>query len=470
MTLSTPPLTPPPAATPVRRRWLLPALAAALLAGAAGAWGWFRPVPVEPPMPPEVSDPEVRHAIETARQKVRAAPRSAAAWGDLGIVLLAHICYPEADACFAEAARLEPGNARWPYYRGLIALTRDTDNALPLLRQAAALGHPDPAYQSALRLRLAETLLERDAVDEAEALFREELKREPGNPRAALGLGLIAQLHGDQRAAADLLSVARFSPLTQKRATAQLAVLARAHGDDAAADDLEQKAAAMPDDPGGTVPLEMPDPFVAAVGRAEVGRHARLREIDELEKTHQYARAAEIFLEQLQKERTATACSGAGLNLGRIGDYDRALPLLREAIELEPGRAEHHYVLAVTLFRQAEEQARRSPDAPQVRQGFREAAESARRATERKADYALAYLLWGRALLALKEPAAAVAPLRRGIVCRPENFDLQLLLGEALLDAGQEHEAAVHLENARKLRPKDERALQALERLHKKGG
>jgi hypothetical protein len=51
---------------------------AVALAAAAGAW-WLRPAPVDPPMPLDIKDAEVRHAIEQARQKVLAKPRSDAA-------------------------------------------------------------------------------------------------------------------------------------------------------------------------------------------------------------------------------------------------------------------------------------------------------------------------------------------------------------------------------------------------------
>jgi tetratricopeptide (TPR) repeat protein len=99
---------------------------------------------------------------------------------------------------------------------------------------------------------------------------------------------------------------------------------------------------------------------------------------------------------------------------------------------------------------------------------LREAADAARLAAERKPDYAAAYLLWGSALMQLGEPEAAVGPLRKGVACRPEMFNLQLALGEALSQTNAVLEAETHLENARKLAPKDPRADQALARLAKK--
>src|SRR5438105_5816777 len=100
------------------RPWRRCALVAlALLGIGAAAWWWWRPSAVEPPLPPNVQDPEVLAVIDKARREVRSSPRSAAAWGKLGSVLLAHLCTREADQCFAEAARLDPGDARWSYLR-----------------------------------------------------------------------------------------------------------------------------------------------------------------------------------------------------------------------------------------------------------------------------------------------------------------------------------------------------------------
>jgi len=44
-------------------------------------------------------------------------------------------------------------------------------------------------------------------------------------------------------------------------------------------------------------------------------------------------------------------------------------------------------------------------------------------------------------------------------------MDLQLALGEALLEAGQSTEAQIHLQNAQRLDPKDPRPSAALKRL-----
>jgi tetratricopeptide (TPR) repeat protein len=415
-------------------------------------------------MPPEIEAVEVRRAIERARQEVLDNPRSGAAWGHLGMVLEAHLYEAEAGRCFAEAARLDPADPRWPYFRGLIALKYDPDNALPFLRQAIACPH-SPEQGPTLRLRLAEALLERRDLDEAEKLFRAEWRRAPDNHRAVFGLGLVAVARGDPKAAAGFLTAARASQDIRKRATAQLAALARARGDEAAAANYEKELAALPNDP-----LAWPDPLVEQIVRLQVGPRNRDQEIAQLEQKGRFAEAAKAYLEEIEVRPTGQAYVGAGVNLARLGDYDRAVPLLREGVRRGRDNTNAHYTLSLVLFSRAEKEWQQRPGSARAREWFREAIVHARRATELKPDHARAYLHWGLALKYLGQAGEAVAPLRKGVACRPGEIELQLALGEALLEVGQFQEAQTHLENAHQLDGKDPRPGKALQRLRQKKG
>src|SRR5579859_5972390 len=82
-----------------------------------GLWLWWARTPRPEPPRPDLSDadPQVVEAIEEARQAVLHAPRSASAWGRLGMVLRAHDFGEEANTCFAHAEQLDPNEPRWPY-------------------------------------------------------------------------------------------------------------------------------------------------------------------------------------------------------------------------------------------------------------------------------------------------------------------------------------------------------------------
>jgi tetratricopeptide (TPR) repeat protein len=453
---------PPPARTGGLRSWALGGVALAALAGAAaGAWWWHRPA-VEPPPVPDMPDAEVRLATERARQKVLDHPHDAKAWGDLGTTFLVHSFEHEADQCFAHAARLDPADARWRYGRAMIVLKRDPDHAIAYLRQAAACADSWPEGRSTVRLQLAQAVLARRELDEAESLFQDELRREPGNARATFGLGLVAVARGHDRAAVEYLSAVRANPYARKKSAAQLAALAATRNDAAAQADWEKQAADLPED------SPWPDPFVDMLRDARAGPRYWERKLTMLEADQHFQEAADIYLAQIREQPTARAYLGAGHNLARLGDYERALPLLREGIRRDPDSPQAHYTLALAQFTRAEREVQQAPASDPVKEWLREAVEHARRTAELKPDDASAYLIWGLALKYLGEPAAAIEPLRKGVVCRPEQFDLQLALGDALLQTGQDREAETYLENARRLNPNDPRPGQALERLHPK--
>jgi Flp pilus assembly protein TadD len=459
-------MTPPPTVvTPTRRRlwvWIL-GVAVLVAGGAVGLWWWLRPAPPTPPLVADIEETDVRQAITEARQRVLQAPRSASAWGNLGLVFLAHRFDDEATFCFTEAARLDGADPRWPYGIGMIVVKHDLDAGIVWLRQAATAAEARDTYRSAMRLQLAESLLLRSRLTEAEELLHDEELRDPSSPRVALGLGQAAVARGDSPSATKYLLRARSSPLARKRATVQLAALARARGDLAAADAYELQIAAAPDDP------HWPDPFLEEMVQVQVGLKARDRQLAQLEREHRYGEAAEIHLQLLQEHPKVVGYIGAGTNLARAGDYKRGLALLRKAVEVEPDNANAHMALAVTLLTRAEKQVQAaSPSpSPEVKDWFRDVIEHARRAAELRPDHSYAYLYWGMSLKYLGEPAAAIEPLRKGVACQPANMQLQLTLGEALLEAGQPNEARTYLDNARLLAPNDPRPAQALERLQK---
>jgi tetratricopeptide (TPR) repeat protein len=448
-------------AGPGRRRWLALAAGAILLAGiAAAAWWRLHPPPISPPMPNDIEDAEVGQAVEQARRQVIDNPDSAGAWGGLGMVLVANLLDRDADRCFLEAIRLAPSSPKWRYARAIIAVKRGNADAISLLREAEAVAGSWPEYRSVVRLQLGEALLENRQLEEAERWFRAEWQATPNNPRAALGLGMIALARDEEAIARDFLSVARKSPLARKKATVQLAVLARISGD-AAADDYEREISTLTDDP------PWPDPLLDETVRLRVGRRGQERKIAQLER-YQPDEAARLYAKLLADQPTSANYVGAGLNLARLKKYEEALPLLREGVRLDPGSSRAHYTLALVAFSRSERARSEGRDGPEIREGFHEAITHARKAAELRPNYSRSYLFWGLALKHLGKPAEAVPPLRQGVACSPNELELQLALGEALLESGQLREAETYLENARKLNPNEPRVEKALERLRQK--
>jgi tetratricopeptide (TPR) repeat protein len=412
-------------------------------------WWWATRPEVGPPpeVPANIADPEVREAIEAARNQLVADPRSADLWGRYGMVLRVHNFEGEADGCFAQAERLDPRDARWPYLRGLFAEVNQPDGVprgLAYFRRALKVGHPKPEYESVLRLRLAEALFDRGQLDEADSLFRAELARDPASPRAAFGLGLVAEARGDVPAARERFAAVAGNPLARQRAATQLVALARRAGDAAAAAQL-QPAANAPKDP------DWPDPFVRECFALQAGLKARMAEVDALEREGRAQEAAQALARIAAKYPTPDVHLKLAAALGRIGDSGQAEQHLRECLRLDPESEPGHHLLGVTLFLRAGAKWAADPDAAWAL--FRESVGHFRKSLARKPDNAQGHQCLGQALFLLGERDEGVKELRLAVACRPDRYEGHLYLGEALGEIGDRDGAVKELRTAEQLAP-----------------
>src|SRR4051794_36174260 len=182
-----------PSSAASTRRWRRLGLVAALTAAIILGGLWYRGGKPPPPQPPEVDltdvDPEVAAALQEARAAVARDPRSAAAWGILGARFHACRYYPQALACYAEAERLDPGSADWPYLRAFILASGP--GPARALRELGKAGERD-ARRLLPRIRRGELWLEQGGTDEAEGQSRAVLPINPAEPRCPLRLAQMA--------------------------------------------------------------------------------------------------------------------------------------------------------------------------------------------------------------------------------------------------------------------------------------
>jgi tetratricopeptide (TPR) repeat protein len=393
---------PEPSSTPARRfptrfrwRWLL--VLTLVLALAGGAWLWFASLPPTPPDPDLAgADPEAVAAIAAARAAALQSPRSAAAWGRLGMVLRAHDFGPDANRCFAVAERLDPRQPRWPYLHGLTLLLTDPEAGIPRLQRAVDLCGDRPL---APRLRLAETLLARGRLDEAERHLRQALQREPDNPRVHLGLARLA-LHREQPAvAAEHLAAVGDNPLSLKAARILRLEAERLAGRPVAAA-AARAAAALPDDP------PWPDPFVEEVEALQVGLQARLARADVLLRQGRAEEALAVLGETAARyPESARPRLALGQALIQTRHPEAAERELRRATELEPELVEAWFDLGVALSLQEKAGA---------------AAECFRRTVRLKPDHGLAHYNLGQCLKVLGDRAGAVQAFGAAVRARPD--------------------------------------------------
>lgn len=433
-----------------RKRWgrrPVVILSLCLLAGLALFLGWYGWRKLNAPLPPEVvleGDPELMEAVEAARARVKRAPYSADAWGQLAMLLRGVRLVEPAAACFAQAARLEPRNPRWHYLHGEAFLPGDPDSALPHLRRAARLWDQDNPPHVAPWLRLAEVLIARGDLDEAETLLGQALAADPRNPSIHFQFGLLALAREDLPAARSSLLRCQHSPFTRQRAASRLAFVCGRLGKRAEADQFAAAAAALsPDSP-------WIDPFVAECLQLAVGKTEKLRRAEQMEARGQYQEAVRLLAEVTERSPDYQALVGLGRNLMRIGSLDAAEKALGSVARLDADNLQAHYFLAELAW---------------ARDQLSEVIAHADLAIARKSDHALSHLLRGRALRKSGQREQGLQALRTAVRSAPDLFEAQYRLGEALAEDGMKEEARTHLQQAARLAPADPRPGVALEKL-----
>ncbi len=436
-----------------RTLWVFRGLILVLL----GWLGWYSWRRLTAPEPPEVTldgdDPELEEAVEAARNRVMRSPYSAAAWGDMGMLLRGVRMKEPAGKCFAQAADLEPKEPRWAYLLGESYLPRDEESALPPLRRAAELWPADPPHVGPW-LRLAEVLVALGQNDEAEKWLSKAQAIDPSNPAIHLQLGFLACEREDWEVARKHLLRCQ-SPFTQRRAFAQLAVVCRQLHQEKDADEYSARAARLPTD-GDWV-----DPLVSECLTRAVGRVEKLRRVELLELRGDHQGAADLLREILARWPDATLWTGLGKNLMHLGDGDGAEQALQAALKLDADHVPAHYYLGQLAWARAEK-----AEAKKAETLRRQAIRHADDVLARKPGHAQAHLLRGRALRAVGDKTAGLDALRAAVRCGPELVDTHLYLGEALAEEGKIEEAREQLTKALRLAdPDDRRPRLALDRL-----
>lgn len=284
--------------------------------------GCKRAVP-PPDVPLAGIDPVVATQISNAVAEVRTAPRSGAAWGELGMVLKA-AGLNEATNCFVQAEKLDPKNPRWPYFL----------NTVESLKRALAL-----VEQAHVRLRLAQSLAEAGRWSEAEEHFRAA-----GD---SLGLAQIACAQERWQAAVPHLQQARQNTYTAKAATALLATVNLRLGNTNEAAALSAQAAAMPPDP------TRPNPFEAELKQYATGKRAWIEAAQDLLGQKQVAEAAPL-IERLV--RLYPDAPEGWLYLGRAcliqSNLVAAEQALTRHLQLDPASVDGHMQMGLVFYHQ----------------------------------------------------------------------------------------------------------------------
>jgi tetratricopeptide (TPR) repeat protein len=182
--------------------------------------------------------PDLSHRPEELRHRVADAQARAlsthdpAALGELARLYHANGDLHEAEQAYRGLLQFDPKNAKWPHLlSALLAGYGRLDEAIPLLQTAVALA---PDYAPA-RLRLADSLLKANRLDEAKAMYTDLSKRDPKNGYALLGLARIDLAEERLTAAREKLTRAAAADPTFYGAQSLLTSVFEQLGDEAAA-------------------------------------------------------------------------------------------------------------------------------------------------------------------------------------------------------------------------------------------
>jgi tetratricopeptide (TPR) repeat protein len=391
--------------------------------------------PAGPP-PPVVNttgfDPAITAAIQEARAAVERSPRSAAARGHMGMVLLAHDVRNEARECFIQAAQMAPGEPRWPYFLGI---ARSIDNPAAAVTNLARAIPLFPPTLYAPRLRLGEHLLNLGRLDAAEPHFRAVWQQHARQPQAGLGLGKIANARDRAAEAADFLAAATSDPSTRKSAHRLLVNVNRKLGRTEEADRLARVIDTLPNDDA------MPDPIFAEVEQLKTGETAWTDLGDDWIKTGRAQEAAKLLekavLTYPKSDRAMFLLGRARL---RLGDVTGAEKMLAQAVALAPENIEAQMQLGAGRL---------------TRGRAKEAQPCFRAAIKAKPNLASAWFNLGLSLGNEPSRAECIASFREAIRLQPGLLEAYLGLAIALRADQQPQLAAAELHRALELNPEE---------------
>ncbi len=419
---------PSPPGARKRRRLVLGVGLGVVLLVAGAVWYARRPAP--PPEPPTVDltdvDPEVADAIRDAQDAVRKAPRSARAWGRLGMVLTVHGFHDPSLGPLAEAERLEPREARWPYLQGMILERDEPERAIPKLERAVELSQRPEAH-----LRLALALLAQGRLDEAVPHFQKAERSGPLRPWARLGLARVARARGDLIGCLEQLRDLD-DPAGPAKAvhTLRAEVYGQLPDKEAEARREREAVARLP------VDRAWPDPYAEEVLALQVGMEARLDRARDLRRAGQPARAARLLADATTRYPDSEPLWRAlGEALIDAKEYREAERAFSEAVRCDPNSCEAHYRLGIARYSQLDRR-------PEI---LVEAARSFRAAIELAPTLYLPHFFLALCLQEQGNVLGAAAAYEATLQCRPDHLESHRNLGQLFAEGVETATAAASL-------------------------
>jgi tetratricopeptide (TPR) repeat protein len=422
------------------------ALIAALAVGCQDHRRELVPVPI-----PNAADlePSVRKALARAREQfdqvAQGKPKTIElgnAYGELAMTYQAQSLVPPAEAAYANARTLAPGDKRWPYLLG------------HLYNDASRVPEAISAFEAALiidgqdgptLLSLGEAYLQHGDFDQARTMYSKLESNREARAAALTGLGKVALAQHQYREAAHYLEEALGLSPGSTRLRQPLAMAYQGLGDHAKAEENLRQYVVGGMEPG------IVDPLAEALDTKVAASHALIRRGQRLGNLGRFDLAEPAFRAAVEADPSnADAVANLGISLANLGRTEEAQRRLSESLSLDDTNALAHFSLGVVLDRQGLDQL--------AMKQYQAALE--RDPTNLQASVQLAD---AKMRVGLAEDAAAL--YRRALEQAPESLRTQLSLTMANVKAGHYGMARESLELALKAHPGTPEIINTLARI-----
>jgi tetratricopeptide (TPR) repeat protein len=308
-------------------RWLL---CCVLLAGCAK-----QDSPVVAGM--ESSDAELVDFIQQHIDSVRDKPDSGLRRGQLAMAYDTNGFHDAAEVSYAQAAAIDGGDFRWPYFRALsLATLGRLPEAIESMESALLI---DVGYPQAL-LSKGNWLLDLDRHQEAGVVFEQAIAvSEDRTTRAPAQAGLARTLmRQDRNEEAALLLERLAADLTHPYVTQLLGSVYRRLGRDPPAVDPDTEVTA----------LTWPDPRQNVKRNYLRGAVGKMLLAEKMLAAQQPEKAVELLAPLLaQAPRDRDILNNLGIAYRLTGQTDKAVELLMRGLEVDPGFHQYHFNLAL---------------------------------------------------------------------------------------------------------------------------
>ncbi len=362
------------------------------------------------------------------------------AFGETGRLYHAYEMDEPAAVCYANAARLSPGDYRWRYFPAVL------DHQAGRLETAIA-GYERslelaPASLAA-RIRLGDALLAAERPAEARAAYRKALETDPESAAALAGLGQVALSEKRYADAVGHLSAALAVVPEADRLNHPLGLAYRGLGDmDQARAHLARR---------GKVGVKPADPLIDGLAALKTGERVLLLRGQTAYRAGRFEEAAAAFRAALAAEpESVRARVNLGSALAGAGRREDAVAIFREAVALDPDNRAARFNLGV-LLAQAGDAAG--------------AAETLARVVELEPGDVEARLELARVRRRLGQAEQALSEAARAVGIDPARPDARLLEAQILVQLSRYGEARERLEAAHAVMPEAGNVAAALARL-----